>query len=515
MTTGVRLAAARADILRLHFVEGMSTRAIARKLQLSRKTIRKALGRGLPPKSAAPRTRMLDPYRDAVSAMLKDAPELRAPAVLERLRILGFPGSVTIVRDLLQRLRPATSREPFSTLDFPPGKALQVDWADFGFAIPGCPRRVSAFVMVLCYSRKLYIEFRLSQSQGSLLRCMERGLRFFGGSTLIDIFDNMKTVVLSHTPTATIFHPRFLQYAAARGFAAIACNPGKGNEKGRVERPIKFVRDRFWPGRRFRDLVDLNAQAAVWRDDFANNRVHEVTGKVPSLVFEHEERRLLKALPETTFNTDDVFGTGVTKTFRVSFDRNRYSVPWRLVSQSVVVRGNDETVAVFLGPKQVAIHSRSWDIGQEIKHPSHEQGVLDRKPRAAAATLPPALVGLGDVGRQYFKVFAAGSRSIHREAVRLTFLVELFGESATRSAIEEVMKTGHVGAEYIEYVLRYKRGLEPAVAPLRLGQPELDAISLREPDMSVYDDLAKPPMTRDPGDVPDEDVEVGESGLAE
>ncbi len=103
---------------------------------------------------------------------------------------------------------------------------------------------------------------------------MERGLQFFGGVAEADIFDNMKRVVLSHTPHATVFKPRFLEYARVRGFAAVACNPRRGNEKGRVERPIGFVRSRFWPGRRFVDLLDLNAQTARWRDDVANHRVH-------------------------------------------------------------------------------------------------------------------------------------------------------------------------------------------------------------------------------------------------
>ena len=502
-----------AEVLRLHLVEGVSLRAIAHKLKLSRKTLRKSLGRKPRPKpreTESVRSRLLDPYRGAIRTMLDDCPHLRAPAVLERLRPLGFGGGVTIVRDLLRELRPHAEREPFLTLDFPPGKAVQVDWADFGFALPGCPRRVSAFVMVLCYSRMLYLEFTLSQTQGTLSRCMERGLHFFGGSTLVDIFDNMKTVVLSHTPQATVFHPKFLHYAAARGFGVVACNPRKGNEKGRVERPIGFVRERCWPGRRFRDLFDLNAQAALWRDDFANHRIHEQTGKVPALVFEHEEKSLLKPLPETPFDTDDVLGTGVTKTFRVHFDRNRYSVPWRLVRQSVVVRGKDDAVAVFLGPKQVALHARSWSINEDIKHASHEQGVLERKPRASASALPTGLDGLEEIGTRYFKVLAASSRSVQREMVRLTLLVELFGDSATRSAIDEVMKTGHVGAEYVEYVLRHRRGLTPAVPPLRLGRPELDAITLREPDLSLYDQLARPAMTRDPGAAPLEDFPLQE-----
>jgi transposase len=498
-----------AEVLRLGLVEGVSIRQIAKRLTMARKTVRKILGRHNAPavKPPAPRGSLLDPYAPAIRTILDDTPEILAPAVLERLRPLGYTGGVTILRALLRRLRSHGRREAFLTLHFDPGSAMQVDWADFGFALPGVPRRVSAFVAVLCYSRYLYLEFTVSQAMGSFLRCMDRCLRFFGGTTAADIFDNMKTVVLSHTAVATVFNPKFLEYARARGnFAVRACNVKKAHEKGRVERPISFVRRRFWPGRRFRDLLDLNTQATAWRDDFANGRVHEETGKVPALVFEHQEKRLLKPIPDIPFNTDDVEGTGVSKTYRVHFDRNKYSVPWRLVSQHVIVRANDNAVAVFLGTKQIALHGRSWDVGQDIEHPSHKQTLLEHKPRAAASALPPALDALGETGRTYFKLLAAGSRSIYRETVRLVLLVELFGAVATASAITEVMQTGHVGAEYVEYVLRHKRGLVPQPAALRLGKDELDAIALPEPDLSIYDELGAQPMTRDPGSLPKSDA---------
>jgi len=494
------------EVLRLALLEGMSIRKISCRLQISRKTVRKLLGRQRPSAKPAvrPRGSILDPYRPAIGKMLKDTPELLAPAVLERLRPLGYQGGISVLRELLRSMRPGQEREAFSTLDFAPASAMQVDWADFGFALPGVARRVSAFIAVLCYSRLLYMEFVLSQAFGSFLRCMERCIRFFGGLTTVDIFDNMKTVVLEHSPIRTVFNPKFLQYARCRGFAVRACNVRRGNEKGRAERPIGFVRRRFWPGRHFADLLDLNTQGMVWRDDFANNRIHEETGKVPSLVFEHEESRLLKPVPQTPFDTDDVEGQGVTKMHRVRFDRNRYSVPWRLVSQQVLVRGNDHSVAVFLGPKQVALHPRCWDVGQDISHPSHEKGLLERKPRAARGHLPPALEPLAKLGERYFKIFAATSRSVHRESTRLVLLVELFGLPATRSAIDEVMRTGHVGAEYVEYVLRHKRGLVPQCPPLLLGNPELDTIRLPEPDLSIYDPQPAQPMTRDPGEPPDD-----------
>jgi transposase len=497
-----------AEVLRLGLVEGVSVRQIASRLSMARKTVRKILGRHQPPARAAPAPRgsLLDPYEKTIEKLLDDTPEMLAPAVLERLRPLGYTGGVTILRARLRSLRQHGQREAFLTLHFEPGAAMQIDWADFGFALPGVARRVSAFVAVLCHSRYLYIEFTLSQSMGTFLRCMDRCLRFFEGSTAADIFDNMKTVVLSHTALAIVFNPRFLAYARARGgFAVVACNVRKGNEKGRVERPIGFVRRRFWPGRRFRDLFDLNTQATAWRDDFANGRVHEETGKVPSLVFRHEEKRLLKPLSNTPFDTDEIEGTGVTKMFRVVFDRNKYSVPWRLVSQNVIVRANDDTVGVFLGTKQIAIHPRSWGVGEDIEHPSHKRGLLEQKPRAAAGALPPALAALGDTGRTYFKLLAAGSRSIHRETLRLTLLVELFGATAAQSAVAEVMQTGHVGAEYVEYVLRHKRGLTPQPSPLRLGNDELDQISLPEPDLSIYDQLPPEAMTLDPGAPPQHD----------
>lgn len=492
------------EVLRLRLLEGQSVRAISRRLGMSRRTVRRLLGTGrpTPPSQVPKRGSIIDLYEGEIRRLLADTPDMKASTILERLRPLGYSSGISILRERVRLLRPRPAREAFLTLDFAPGSAFQVDWADFGFALPGCPRRVSAFVMAACYSRYLYVEFTLSQAMGSFLRCMERALGFFGGVAAADIFDNMKTVVLSHTPQATVFNHRFLEYARVRGFAVVACNVRRGNEKGRVERPIGFIRSRFWPGRRFADLFDLNAQAASWRDQVANHRVHEVTGKVPALVFQHEEKPRLKPVPETSFEADDIDSMCVTKTFRVTFDRNRYSVPWRLVGQTVLLRANDDAVVVFLGPKKVAAHRRSWGIGEDIEHPSHKDGLLEQKPRAAAGSLPPGLVGLGQTGADYFKTFAAGQRSLKRENERLVFLVELFGETATRDAMAEVMATGHVGAEYIEYVLRHKKGLSPQPAPLRLGDPVLDALSFREPDLSVYDQLVAQPMTRDPGDPP-------------
>ena len=364
-----------AEVLRLALMEGCSTREISRRVGLSRRTIRGILGQGPSRPPTSPRISMLAAYEEVLAQGLKDSPDMRAPAMLERLRGAGFTGGITIVRERLRAIRPREPKRAFLTLDFAPGSAAQVDWADFGFAIPGIARRISAFVMVLCHSRMMYIEFTASQQMGTFLRCMERGLSFFGGSAEADIFDNMKTVVASGSGPRAVFNERFLNYAAARRFSVRACNVRSGNEKGRVERPIGFVRERFWPGRRFTSLLDLNQQAAEWRDSYANNRVHDVTGKVPSLVFENVEKPALKPLVQTPFDTDEVLTTTITKLFRVRFDRNTYSVPPNLVGQTVLVRANDEAVAIFLGPKQVARHRRQWNVGVDEESPTHREAV--------------------------------------------------------------------------------------------------------------------------------------------
>jgi hypothetical protein len=333
---------------------------------------------------------------------------------------------------------------------------------------------------------------------GSFLRCMDRALAFYGGVTTVDIFDNMKTVVLEHPRSGPVrFNPRFLNYANARGgFAVVACSPARPTAKGRVERPISFVRERFWTGRRFADLANLNVQATAWRDDFANRREHAETGKVPELAFEHEEKPRLRPLSTTPFDTDDVEPVSVTKLYRVPFDRNRYSVPWRLSGQSLVVRADDHTVGVFVGPKQVAIHQRSWGAGGDFEHPSHRKAIGDVRSSDPADF---ARARFGDDGQRYFKTLAAGSRSLRRESLRLIFLAELFGTAEVQSAMLEVMRTGHVGVEYVEYVLRHKRKLSPEFTPLKLGNPALDQITLREPDLSIYD---RPVLTLDPGEPP-------------
>lgn len=495
----------KSEVLRLHFVEGLSTRAIAKKLSMSRRTVRGVLGEKKPRRReppATPRQSILTPYDATIRSELAKSPGMLAPAMLERLRIAGYTGGISVLRDRMRLVRPRSHAQVFSTFTTRPGERLEIDWADLGFALPGVPRRVSAFVAVLVHSRMMYVDFTVSQQMGSFLRCMDRCLTFFGGRTAIDVFDNMKTVVTGRTGTEPVFHGRFVDYARAHGFAPFAARPRRPTDKPFVERGIGFLRTRFLLGRRFTSLDDLRIQGTIWRDTFANAREHEETGKVPRLVFENEERPLLAPLRNANFDTDDLETTGVGKTHRVHFDRNDYTVPWRLHGQTVLVRATDDFVHVWLSTKEVARHRRCWSVREDIEDEHHEDGMRGERGASAKNALPEVLGSLGEVGSKYFATLIATRRSIRTEQVRLVLLCELFGASATASAIDEVMKTGHVGAEYVEYVMRHKRRLVAAPAPLRLGVPELDALTVRAPDLQVYDDIGAARALLDPSDPP-------------
>jgi transposase len=488
----------KAEVLRLRYADGLSTRAIAEKLSMGRRTVRDILGdkreRSDRPRERAPRESLLAPYDAEIKTMLAADRDLRAPGLLEHLRGLGYRGGISILRERMRELRPdpRPHLEAFSSFtQIRPAQRLEIDWAHFGFLLRGVMREVSVFVALLVYSRMLYVEFVLSRAMGSFLRCMDRATQFFGGVTEVDVFDNMKTVVLGRAANKPIFAPRFVEYARTRGFAITATFPRRPTGKPFVERSISFVRTRFLPGRRFSSLEDLRIQGEVWRNTFANGREHETTGKIPALVFANEERALLRPIPPRPFDTDDLHPTGVDKTHQIYFDRNHYTVPWRLVGQSVLVRADDEVVRVLLGPKEVACHRRSWSVGAHVRDARHERGMRDDRVRRQAGALPPALAPLGETGSRYFAALVATTRSIRAEEQRLVLLSELFGASATASAIDDVMQTGHVGADYVENVLRYRRRLEPGPAPLRLGDPALDDIVLPEPDLGVYDDIAE------------------------
>jgi transposase len=481
-------AATQAEILRLTYAEHWSLSRIARHLGLNRKSVRKVVRRrgvALTRAAPRPRTTALTPFHARLQALLAEDPARSAVNCLQVLRTEGYRGGISALRALVRRLRPGPAREAFVPLTFAPAEAAQIDWGEFGDVF-GLGRAVHAFVLVCCYSRLLTLVFTFSQTLEAFLRCHEQAFAFLTGVTRDCWYDNAPTVVAERRGRLVRFHPRFLAYAGHHGFRPVACNVGRGNEKGRVEDAIKYVRGNFWPGRTFRDLGDLNAQAQAWRDTVANQREHRVTRKIPSLHVEEERPHLLPL--HEPYDTDEVRSVVVPPSFRVAFDGNRYSVPWRLVGKTLTLRADAETVTLWYGTHPVARHARCWRRGGEVATPAHAEGLLATKPGAQGQWQVQAVEALGPAARQYLTLIRAGTRSLRAELDQLLLLTTVYGPRAVEAALAALLAQAIVGSHHVEQWLRLQAAPPVAPPPLTLADPRLHVPPGR-PDLQGFDAL--------------------------
>jgi transposase len=479
-----------ADILQLHFSEGMSRRRIAKHLRINRKTVAAVIDRGqvlTKVHQTCPRKSILAPHYGLIKRLLDDEPDRSAINILQRLRKAGYQGGVTILRDYLRTVRPCVPNEAFIDLDFVPGEAGQVDWGEFGDVF-GNGTKVHVFVMVLCWSRMLYLEFTLSETLPALLRCFQRALQFFGGRCLEYWLDNMPTVVAERVGHLIRLTPLFQAYRGFHGFKTVLCGIGKANEKGRVENGVKIVRYQFWPGRHFTGLDDMNNQARQWRDEFANRREHAATGKVPELVFPTEEAALLP-LRHDPYETDDLLSTKVSPFFRVRFEKNDYTVPWTLGGRPVTVRADDNEVRIYYSNKLVTDHRRSYLKGQIIAKDEHVKALREHKAAASRTWQLETVSSYGPGCRRYLKIIQAGQRSLRAELRELLCLATVYGPQQLEESIDHLLKQGVVGVSNVERDLRLRSDAQAnAPPPLELTQQHLRFVPPR-PDLGEYDGL--------------------------
>ena len=476
-----------AEILRLAFTDRRSQRAIAEELGVDRKTVAAILRRRsvqLDRSEMSPRSSILDPHLARIEALLREAPRRSAVNLLQALRNGGYTGGITILKDYLHSLRPASTPEAFLSLEFVPGQAAQVDWGEFGDPF-GIGRKLHCFVMVMCWSRMHYLEFTLSATFESFVRCHERAFAFFRGVPREIWYDNLASAVAERQGRLVRFQPRFFAYAGHHRFRPIACNRAAGHEKGRVEDGVRFIRYNFWPGRTLSDLDDLNAQAFAWRDGFANRRTHATTRKIPELVFPEEQKLLLPA--QQGFDADEVRSPRASHQFRVDFDSNAYSVPWRLAGRILTLRADDRTVQLFLSSKRVAVHPRSWLRGQEITSPAHEEGLRDLKPGAQHSADLQAIRSLGENAARYLELLPAQTLSIRSEISRLMVLITVHGAAMVEAIIGKALAQGIVGSLALERLLTLETKDQPKrPAPLALADPRLRIVDA-VPDLRSYD----------------------------
>ena len=222
---------------------GLNVAQSARKRALEPKTVAKWIHiKSFTPRKSTVRRSKLDPYKTQIVSWLESYP-LSAIQIFQRLKEIGYAGGYTIVKDYVTLVRP--KRQPaFLTLSFDPGECGQMDWGEYGSVSVGSTRRrLSFFVMVLCDSRLMYVEFTVSQTMEHFLSCHQKAFQFFGGVPKKVMVDNLKSAVLKRVVgQSPVFNPRYLDFSQHYGFDIAACNVRKGNEKGRVENGVGYVK---------------------------------------------------------------------------------------------------------------------------------------------------------------------------------------------------------------------------------------------------------------------------------
>lgn len=348
--------------------EGKSIREIARETGFSRNTVRSYLRHEGTPERAQREAvpSKLDPFAQRLDGMMASG-VYNCEVLLERLRELGYTGGKTLVKDYVQPHRPPHRNRTTRRFETPPGKQAQVDWGICIYHdVHGIQRKVPVFVMVLGYSRSVYVEFVRRCDIYSFLRCMYNAFVYFGGVPEVILTDRMKTVLIGmgddHKPQ---WHALFADFALAMGFLPKVCRARRPQTKGKVERAVRFVKENFLPDRRFTTLDDLNAQARAWSDK-VNRRIHGTTGERPVDRLKDES---LKALvgPEklTSFLSEE---RKVDSDGYFSFGGVRYGVPWQYGGSTVRVRTVAGQVEAWLGDHRIATQERSnaWSGVQHL-----------------------------------------------------------------------------------------------------------------------------------------------------
>ena len=461
-----------AQILTLYYSDKRSMESISRELGINRKTVIRVVQRRsvLLAPSKRERRSHLDPFKEMIRAQLRKDIKVTGTALLNNLRGLGYTGGITVLRDFLviERGRMAQPREAFLRLEFGPGEVAQVDWGEFGDVF-GDGIKIHCYAMVMAYSRMIYVEFTRSEKFEEFIRCHEHAFNFFGGVPRECWYDNLTSAVSDRMGGLIRFNARFMAYMAHHSVRPHACNVASGNEKGRVEDLIKYIRMNFWSGRTFRDFDDLTKQFMVWRDQTANSREHRTTRRVVKLFFESEEKSKLLPLNPVPYDTDEIFSRNVTSDFHLQYETNRYSVPWTLVGMTITVRVNSRELKIYYNEKFICSHARSYLKNKVFTTEAHRDGLLDRKPGATRETWQLGYVkGLGPRMAEYVELVRRGPRSLKYELSRLVALVTVYGEQMVLDACAECLSSGIVGVDNLELFL--KRSHHPSKTNL---MPEL------------------------------------------
>ena len=485
----------RARIRRLFFAEHWKVGTIAAELGVHHDTVATAIERHRFVNDRWRPASILEPYKPFVIETLKQHPRLRATRLFEMIEDRGYKGSVVQLRRFVRGVRPAGAHEAYLRLITLPGEQAQVDWGSFGKISVGHARRaLSCFVLVLSWSRGMFARFTLDQTLESFVRGHLDAFEKLGGVPRTILYDNLKTAVLERHGELIRFNPRLLELAGHYHFAPKPCAPYRGNEKGKVERTIQYLRHSFFAARRFSSVDDLNAQLAAWIDRVAHARVLLVDGArrtVRDMLA--EERPRLLPLPEHRLASDLVRPTASGKTPYLRFDLNDYSIPHTLVQKPLTLVASESTVRILDGDREVARHPRSYDRGRCIEDPHHLAELAAEKRHAQELRGRDRLRNACAHAGAFLGEVAVHGGHLGGTTSRLLRLLDRYGAPALDAAIAHAHARGAFSAQSVAHILDQKTraaGTPPPVPTVLSDDPRVRDLVVTPHQLASYDVLA-------------------------
>lgn len=468
--------------------QGLTIAQTARALGLHPETVSKWVKRErFAARAPAPRSSRLDPYKDQVVRMLENHP-YSAQQVFQRLREAGYGGGLTIVKDYVTKVRPPR-REAFLKLAFACGECAQVDWGEYGSIQVGCTRRrLSFFVLVLAYSRRLFVQFTVSQTMEHFLACHEQAFAAIGGVPAKIMVDNLRSAVLQRLAgCAPVFNPRYLDFSRHWGFEIAACAPGRGNEKGRAENAVGYIKKNLLAGLELTDFSAINPAAQIWIDTVANVRTHGETHRRPIDLYE-EERSHLQPLNPMPYDIGRIETARVCKQFRVTLDTNRYSVPARYVGARVTLKAYPERVCIYFRDQLIARHVRCYERHQDIEDPDHAKVLIAQRANAREQHLWLQFLSLSPNAQRYYEGLEQRRANARHHVRKIVALADIYGAEAVARAIDDALAFHAFSCEYIANLLEMRARERPAASPLHLTRArDLLDIDIEPPDLSAYE----------------------------
>ena len=482
-----------------HHGRGLSVTQIARELHMDYRTVARWLAADkFRPRQTARRPSKLDSFKGQIVRWLQSHPYTAAQIFL-RLRDSGYGGGISIVKDFVHQVRPPRT-QAFLTLSFAPGEAAQVDWGQFGsIAVGNTRRRLSFFVMVLCHSRMMYVEFTVSETMEHFLACHANAFAYFGGVVGKVMVDNLRSAILQRiVGEAPVFNPRYKDFADHFGFTIAPCGVGQAHEKGRVENAVGYVKKNFLAGNELTDFAQINPAARQWLDGVANVRIHGSTRRRPVDLFQ-TEKPYLKPLPAQPYDVGVIRPARATSQFRVTVDTNTYSVPAAYAGAAVTLKLYPDHLCLYHQDKLIARHVRCYDRHRDFEDPDHPRALLAQRRRARDQRLLLRLLALTPKAEAFYQGLAERRLNVLMHVRKIVALSEIYGVEQTRRAIEDALEFQAFSCEYVANLLEQRQRLLPEPGALHLTRrQDLLELELPEPNLGLYDTETHPPA--EPGE---------------